>query len=1116
LAEIALGKIARKTGKVYKIADFEDIEDIPEFVDAELKKYGVSPDDPVIDRKTGKKIRNLDGTGIANGIGYYMKLHHTAEGKGSARGNAGYDANEAPAKGGDTGAKRVALMHLNALVGHGAYNTFMDAKYNRGQSNEDFWMQYMQGLEPKQKKIPLVYEKFVNSLKASGINVEPADGRLNVLAMTDHNVKQLAGDREVRSGETLRWEKDKTPIGGGLFDPSIFGMNGDRWGFIKSSAPILNPVMEEPTRILLGLSNKDLQAVMGGQKEYRNYGTGMQAIDRALKDTSVDLAINQSRERIRSGNLQTRDQAIKALGYLKASKTTGIHPGDWMMNNIPVIPPKFRPVSEMADTKIPLVDDANYLYKVLIDTNNELKEYKKHVSDTKKEEYGLYESYKQVAGLAEPTNPKLVQKQVRGLLKHVFGIGSSKFSMVQRSLLGVPVDNVARGTILPDSRIDMDSVGLPEDKAWEIYRPHVMHSLSKRGFSWALAADAIEQRKPVAKDVLLEQMEARPVLADRAPVLHKWGVLALKPQLVQGDAIMMNTFVEKGLGADFDGDANLGYVILRVKTDSLPQIAMGLKLPPRLCKVRDNVPAMYEGSEYETLFTEEEKMAGYQNLQVTTTDEQGLTVLVCSLCDFPRGKKIKETQGRCGRIEWYEIPDTVQVLSYDETLKRPVWANPTVFSIHHGCEMEIVTTGGGRQVFTDNDPRAIYGINPETFQFERATPTDAKNKDFVIPRARYIPSHPAGIDMNELRKKNDPESDFDFGYAVALETEVNTAHARGQKRLPDWFIYTPDEFRFGLFAGLIDKSGGVGLSQAKTKSKPQLIVNYTATSFQLALEVQLLAASVGIAASITVSKTAQGLPCWYVVFSNRDIKQWGGRGLQNKDKKSKIDAAEVDPNSPAMAKHEQLPMPFDLLEILLLAIGSRKVKTPEGEERRKLYTKLQESRKGQGRAARVSRLLAEEIIALTKKYDLAVSGELWDNWLQLVNQKDVVWDYVAGIEETGKVETMYDLTVPGYETFVSSTGIVLSNTMNFHVPYSKEAIKEAKEILLPSKSLLQASDFKSAQPRIISENAGGLYLASLPPDSKERPRTFATWKDAKNAYRDGKLAIDDPVIILEK
>ena len=554
LAELALGKLARLTGQTYKVTDFEDIEDIPEFVNRELEQYGVSPDSPIIDRRTGKRITNADGSGAAAGSLWVMKLHHTAEAGVSGRGLGGYSAEETPTKGGDQGAKRVSPSNLNALVSHGAYQTFMDAKYHRGQANEDYWMQYMQGLDPQVKKTPFVYEKFENSLKASGINVTPDEGRINVMALTDKDVAALAGDREIKSGETIRWEKDKNPVAGGLFCPTIFGMKGDRWGKMTPVVPILNPVMEDPARILLGLRQKDLKAVMAGQQEYKHYGTGMQAIQRALDSIHVEREMTTHRNAIQSGKLSDRDHAIRALGYLKASEQTGVHPRDWMLSTLPILPPKFRPATEMQDSDVPLIDDANYLYKLLVDTNNALKELRTIIQDTRAEEAGLYEAYKQVTGLADPTHPKLVQRQVRGLLRGVFGVGSSKFSMAQRNLLGTTVDTVGRGAVVGDPNLDMDSVGLPEERAWDVYRPYVMHRLTRRGIPWAHAAEMIEDRKELAKEALLAEMEERPVIVDRAPVLHKWSMVSLKPRLVAGDSIRMNHFVNKGLNLDADGD----------------------------------------------------------------------------------------------------------------------------------------------------------------------------------------------------------------------------------------------------------------------------------------------------------------------------------------------------------------------------------------------------------------------------------------------------------------------------------------------------------------------------------------------------------------------------------
>ncbi|GHT13224.1 hypothetical protein FACS1894170_08960 [Planctomycetales bacterium] len=200
-----------------------------------------------------------------------------------------------------------------------------------------------------------------------------------------------------------------------------------------------------------------------------------------------------------------------------------------------------------------LIDDANHLYKQFLDLNNGLKDLKKITKNTHAEEAALYDAYSQITGLSEPTNPKFVQRNVRGLLKAVFGVGSSKFSMVQRSLLGATVDTVGRGVITSNPNIGIDEIGLPEDRAWEVYRPHIVHTLGKRGIPWAVSSQYVEDKNAVAKEALLQEMEKRPVIVTRDPILHKGSMFAFRPHLVAGDTIDTNQFLNKAYGSDMDG-----------------------------------------------------------------------------------------------------------------------------------------------------------------------------------------------------------------------------------------------------------------------------------------------------------------------------------------------------------------------------------------------------------------------------------------------------------------------------------------------------------------------------------------------------------------------------------
>ena len=207
-----------------------------------------------------------------------------------------------------------------------------------------------------------------------------------------------------------------------------------------------------------------------------------------------------------------------------------------MLSAVPVLPPLFRPISQITDKKIPLVADANLLYKEVFDANKNLKELSGQVDDVGDERLALYDSFKAVTGLGDPVQPKHQEQHVRGVLKQIFS-SSPKFGVINRKLLSGTVDNVGRAVITPNPDLDMDQVGLPEDTAWEVYKPLLVRSLSKRGIHHVEALRNVENRSPLARDALLQEMRSRPVIINRAPVLHRYGMMAAWPQLVKGRLI---------------------------------------------------------------------------------------------------------------------------------------------------------------------------------------------------------------------------------------------------------------------------------------------------------------------------------------------------------------------------------------------------------------------------------------------------------------------------------------------------------------------------------------------------------------------------------------------------
>lgn len=551
MAELLLGKIAAKRGKPIKVQDFDSSKDMAEWVMQELGKEGLSDLEDIIDPSKEQKIK-----GIATGNRFFMKLHHTAESKTQGRGGGAYTMEDTPAKGGAEGSKRIGMLDTNALLSHGATATLQDISSVRGQKNDQYWLQFMSGYNPQATKVPHVYQKFVNQLRAAGVNVVKQSTQTNIMALTDKDIDELAGDREITSAEGVDWNNDLKEIPGGLFDRSkTGGHGGNRWSFMRLHEPMPNPVMEEPIRKMLGLTQKQFQGVIAGTENLSKYGSGPQALKKALEDMNLEKEIEKTRNVIAAGRASERDAAVRKLGYLKSAQKLGLKPSDYVLSKVPVLPPQFRPVSMMSNN-MPLINDSNYLYKELFEANSNLKSIQGELgaSASGPERLATYNAFKAVTGLGDPISQKSRDRNVQGILKSVFG-SSPKFGTLQRKLISTTVDNVGRAVITPNPDLDMDSVGLPEEQAFKAYDKFVTRRLVRQGMSLRSAREQVANKTKLAREILMEEMDNRPVYISRAPVLHKFGIMAMKPRITKGSTLQVSPLIVKGFNADFDGDA---------------------------------------------------------------------------------------------------------------------------------------------------------------------------------------------------------------------------------------------------------------------------------------------------------------------------------------------------------------------------------------------------------------------------------------------------------------------------------------------------------------------------------------------------------------------------------
>ena len=546
IVEMTLGKIAKATGKQIRIPQEAPPEGWAVWAKKQLDASGLKEDTDMFDPDSGKTIK-----GIGDGQVYVAAFHHIAEKKLSQRGESGaYTIDDQPAKGGVEGSKRFSQHDVHATLAHGATEVVRDAMLIRGNKNENFWKALKLGQPLPEPERPFIYDKFLNTLKAGGINIVDKGDTLSLLPMTDRDVDALSkGDISKPDLITSDFE----PIPGGLFDVGkTGGMAGNRWTSIKLNEPLPNPVMEEPVRRILGLKVKELHDVIAGRKELNGL-TGGRAIQEALKSVDIDKELEDQKYKIKTLRGANRDNAVKIVGYLSAAKAQGVHPSDWIITKVPVLPPIFRPISRLGD--IALQTDLNELYRDLIETNNNIQTLRKDLpeSELTHEKSNLYDAVTAAYGLGDPITPEGQSKRLKGAIRQVIGT-SPKSGMFQSRVLSKTVGNVARGVVTPDPNLDMDSVGIPADTAWALYKDFVTRRLVRKGYPPTRALELIDKRDPVAKSMLDAEMQVRPVIMDRAPTWHKFNFLAFFPHIVEGHTMRVSPLVTKGYTMDFDGD----------------------------------------------------------------------------------------------------------------------------------------------------------------------------------------------------------------------------------------------------------------------------------------------------------------------------------------------------------------------------------------------------------------------------------------------------------------------------------------------------------------------------------------------------------------------------------
>jgi DNA-directed RNA polymerase subunit beta' len=580
--ETAAAKIAEKTGKPYLVNNFAGPnEDHRSKVVADLKAHGLTDEELVYDPED---IRRPLGS-VLVGPQYLLKLKHQVEKKLNARGggtdiqgrNLPVDADRQPTRSNDRGGQGFGALELYSLLGHDARHNIREmATYKSDQQDMTFWNLIQMGIQPPPPKVPFAYNKFIGLLKGLGVNVTKEGTTVRIHPMNNKEVLQLAGKRELKDASKVLRSKDLKPIPGGIFDPlATGGIDGDKWSYIRLAETVPNPVFcgtgntPGPVPVLLNMKMKELDAVMHGRSTLHGK-IGGPAIEEALKKIDVDKEIKSLTAELKDLSGSDLDRTNKKLKYLLALKDLKLKPHEaYMMQYVPVIPPKFRPALPTPS------GDGNYApinghYKNLALINDKMKEFNpkdllpEHKQPLRSQLWDSIRSLQAVGGKPVYDTDSSGNRELSGILDTISRggtVGQPKEGYFQNKLIKRRQNLSIRSTIVPEPALGLDEVGIPRSAAMEMYKPYVVAEMRKRGYQPLQAQE--EMKKPdsaVARMALEEVIKNRPLLLKRDPALHKFNVMAFNPKLVEGKAIQIHPLVTGGYNADFDGDTMAGTI----------------------------------------------------------------------------------------------------------------------------------------------------------------------------------------------------------------------------------------------------------------------------------------------------------------------------------------------------------------------------------------------------------------------------------------------------------------------------------------------------------------------------------------------------------------------------
>ena len=877
---------------------------------------------------------------------------------------------------------------------------------------------------------------------------------------------------------------------------------------IRLSESVPNPVFEKAIRNLTDLTGPKYDQLIAGELAVTKEGaitqpgigtvTGPKAVKQLLE--SIDVAGRLKTEEGRVKGLKGTDlnKVTKRVKYLRNLQRLDMSPTEaYMMQNVPVLPPKMRPLSILDDGTLQF-EDINQIYKEIAILNKSLADFPDHAPDSVKNPLrkDIQDRMRALTGMGGT-----LKGRFKGIADVIAG-DSPKLGFVQDKLIKRKQDLTLRSTIIPEPNLSLDEVEIPRKAALELYKPFVIREIKQSTGTGPLQARRmVEENHPIVSGALDRVVAERPIIIKRDPVLHKHGIQAFQPKLTEGRAIKIHPLICSGFNADFDGNciSGLSRVTLTVEVES------GIN--------SNNLGVL-------------DMLKGKCNLIVRGTSEEALVSI--NIEDFPHSDlHIRDKNGN----PVYAVPAGIKILSYDHCTGRAVFTKVTGFTVEENCLVCEVTTRRKRSVtVSNNESLCIY--DHETGQLRKQAPSDSIG--MLMPRIKKIPmkhevdygyefgwaigafvsdgsfngKHGSQIQLSKVDEEYrerfygavcsrwDGEgkpprqrvfTDYHDGShgvtgasiritIIRVPEEVlsvfrgcylpEEAQRKGRsalnKKLPDDIICMSLETRLGILSGLLDGDGH--LSWNRSRSQDQLVAQVQTSSYALRDTVLLLCQTLGIRASFTKSPPKPGRlqthTAYTVNLSTVDLYGYADQLQLLGNSARALEEFLADP--PSKDDNDIVPVPLEIMTTVASAVGPM-----AGHRSQRSLAVIKSRCKGK---PYISRALAKEVLPF-----LDLDDPIPEEWAKIVQSKSMMWDVITEVEIKGK-ETVYDLVVPATKIFATDDGLVVWDTMSAYVPVSDQAVAEARK-MFPSNILFnEATGGVMYSPS--HESQVGLYTMS--------------------------------------